>query len=224
VTSHGLGRIAALDSRDRAYLLRAALPTVTRRNRSWPFFAQPLDQGPTGTCVEHGWRHWGLCAPVISVRQLRLLPQYSLYREMILVDEFTDNDNDTELQLGTSVRAGAKIMQKHGFLSVYGWAFDIGTAIDWLCSQGPLVFGTRWTTGMFTPSAEGFVTDTGTEAGGHCYAAIGWSEKRGAMRFMNSWGGSWGQKGRFWMTGETVTRLLAADGECCTALEVRQGG
>lgn len=195
---------------------------MQRKNMFWPMFNQPLDQGNTGTCVEHGWRHWGMAAPIVSTRKLALIPRYGLYREMIGVDEWTDNDNDTALQMGTSVRAGAKVFQQRGFLTTYGWAFRADPAIDWLCEHGPLVIGINFYGGMFTPDKEGFIRPTGSIEGGHCMCLLGWSEKRGAVYGTNSWGVDWGPlKGRFWMAGEDFERLLREDGECCSALEIR---
>jgi len=223
VVNYGLGRLPARDDRDNRYLLRSLVPleAVQRRNKHWALFAGPLDQGNTGTCVEHGWRHWGMAAPVISTKKLARIPQYALYDEMIAIDEWSDNDIDPRREFGTSVRAGARIFQQRGFLTVYGWVFEIETAIDWLVSQGALVFGTNWLQGMNQTDASGFVYDTGRVLGGHCYTAIGWSETRGAMRFINSWGSGFGEKGRFWMTGETVDRLLRANGEACSSVELR---
>lgn len=223
MNEHGLGCLRAPDARDHHFPLRSLLAVrVHRKNTFWPMFNLPLNQRATGTCVEHGWKHWGMAAPIVSTRKLAKIPQYDLYREMIGIDEWTDNDNDTDLQMGTSVRAGAKVFQQHGFLTSYGWAFDADTAIDWLVTQGPLVIGINWYNGMDTPSAEGFIHPSGGIAGGHCMCLLGWSEKRGAVYGTNSWGPGWGAlKGRFWMTGEDFERLLSEDGECCSAMEIR---
>jgi hypothetical protein len=163
-----------------------------------------------------------MAAPIVSTRKLAKIPQYDLYREMIAIDEWTDNDNDTQLQMGTSVRAGAKVFQNRGFLTTYGWEFSADPAIDHLCMFGPLVIGINFYGGMFTPDKEGFIRPTGSIEGGHCMCLLGWSEKRGAIYGTNSWGSGWGVlKGRFWMAGEDFERLLSEDGECCSAMEIR---
>jgi hypothetical protein len=162
-----------------------------------------------------------MAAPVVSTRKLAKIPQYDLYREMIGVDEFSDNDGDTALEMGTSVRAGAKVFQKHGFLDTYGWAFDIEPAVAWLQEHGPLVAGISWYTGFDDPDPQGFIKKTGSDEGGHCVCLLGWNQTRGAIYGINSWGPTWGPlRGRFWISGEDFEKLLAEGGECCTSLEV----
>lgn len=219
----GLGRLAAPDPRDRGFLLRAALPeTVVRKTRYWPNVAGPLDQGQTGTCVGHGWKGWMLTAPVVQTKPQAEPTAFTLYREATHVDEWDGNEDD--LQSGTSVRAGAKAVQAHGYLTSYGWAWDVDTIIDWLCVRGPAVLGMAWPEAFFDPDAGGVVhwPQGGSIAGGHCFLSLGWDQKRGRFRCLNSWGPRWGQRGRFWIDGETMERLLAADGECCTSMEVKR--
>lgn len=228
-TDRGLGRHHVEDHRDRDYLLRNIAPIDETRPRTqhWPFFAAPLDQGATGTCVEHGWRHWGMCAPTISTKRLKAVPQYDLYREMVTVDEWPQNDAEGgagwawhALQFGTSVRAGAKVFQRRGWLQTYGWIFKVDMAILWLSHRGALVGGFDWHDGMMQTDAQGFIHPTGRIRGGHCVCLIGWSEQRGAARGINSWGVDWGEKGRFWLKGEDLERLLNADGELCSSVEI----
>jgi hypothetical protein len=217
----GLGRRKAKDSRDYNYLLRSMVPLaeVKPKTKHWTLFHLPLDQGNTGTCVGHAWKHWMLTAPTIRTRADVEPRAFTIYRSACQYDPWPQND-DGDPEWGTSVRAGAKALQSRGFLDTYGWAFTVEDAIAWLVSSGPLVFGTNWTRDMFKPDAKGFVRYTGPVAGGHAYCAVGWSEQRGAMRFVNSWSSAWGQKGRFWMDGETVEQLLVDDGEACTAVEL----
>jgi hypothetical protein len=228
----GLGRIHAPDESDRNFLL-AELPqakVAQRVSHLWAYFDQIMDQGDTGTCVGHGWKGWLATAPVIqSDTQMPPYP-FDIYDACIQVDEWTDNDHDTERQFGTSVRAGAKVLQSQGFISEYRWAYDVDTAADWLAGLdarghfvgGPLVIGINWYESMFYPDRDGFLRIAGSIAGGHCVCLTGWDNRRGFAYGINSWGNLWGKKGRFCMPGEVLARLLSEDGECCTSPEVRK--
>lgn len=218
ITDRGLGRIHKPDHRDRNYLLRAIAPIVApvRKTKHWPMFYKPLDQGNTGTCVGHGWKHWMLTAPTIRTTPDKEPSAFTIYREACVLDPWPQNDGG-DLHFGTAVRAGAKALQARGHIDTYGWAFTIDEVIDWLCNRGPLVIGVDWPEGMFTKDKAGFVHATGRVRGGHCVTLTGWSEELGAVRFPNSWG-DWG---RAWLSGEDLESLLYQDGEACSAVEVR---
>ena len=213
----GLGRRFSPDARDHAYLLRAAEATQPRRNKTWPLFSRHLDQGATGTCVGHAWRHLLTGTP----RPFRnpTPSAFEIYDRATVVDEWSDNDNDVNRQFGTSVRAGAKVLQGMGLIASYGWAYDIGTAIDWLCWKGPLVAGTIWMESMFERNKWGHigVDRGGRVAGGHAYLWAGWNEKRGAVYCVNSWR-DWGG---FFLAGEDAEWLLKQNGEVCSPTESR---
>ncbi len=223
----GLGRRAAPDHRDRGYLLRAALPeTVVRKTKYWAFFFQPPDQNGYGCCVGEGWKNWMLAAPTVQTKPDREPTAFTIYREAILIDEWADNDQDGDaMQIGTSVRAGAQVLQARGLLQSYGWCWDADTAANWLCTQGPLVIGIAFYDSFFDPDSTGFlkITPGARVVGGHCMLLLGWNERTGAARGINSWGAAWNgkQRGRFWIDGETLDRLLRNEGEACSAIEIR---
>jgi hypothetical protein len=122
-TPYGLGRLPARDERDRRFLLmeHPRAQTITKvLDKTWAFFSRPLDQGNTGTCVGHGWKHCLMAAPIVRKKDDKPSP-FDIYDAAIKVDEFPDNDNDTDRQMGTSVRAGAKVLQTLGLLDEYAW-------------------------------------------------------------------------------------------------------
>jgi hypothetical protein len=43
---------------------------------------------------------------------------------------------------------------------------------------------------------------------------------RGAFRIFNSWGPSWGQQGKAWLSYKEADGLIKNRGECVTAVEV----
>lgn len=193
----------------------------------WP--GPILDQGNTGTCVGHAWFSKIQGAPI---KQPPPMSAFDLYRRFVLQDEWSDNDGDSTatdagLQAGTSVRAGAKVCQSIGLLTNYVWAADADDVRAWhLANFGGVVFGVNWTTAMFRPDSQGFVSYTGPVEGGHSFASTGWNDRvrhNGryvrAVRCQNSWGQSWGQLGRFWIEMDDLAKLIADDGEACAAVE-----
>jgi hypothetical protein len=225
----GLGRLIAKDPRDHQFRLAAhplASAVVSRKSKTWSIFVKPLDQGNTGTCVAHAWKGRLLAAPVIH-RQTEEPSPFQLYDECIKLDEWTENDVDPDRQYGTSVRAGAKALVARGLISEYRWTDQVDEAADWISGVdsegnfvgGPVVIGIDWFYGMFTPDPSGTIHPTGGVAGGHCVLLIGWDEKRGRFRGLNSWGSNWSQNGRFWLSGEDAQTLFDRGGEVCIPSE-----
>lgn len=234
-----LGRRHAPDPRDLNHPMRLQLDPF--RDQFFPTGIPPgsryynpgpvLDQGATGCCVAFGWTGKANAAPIM---QMLPFTPFDLYRAIVQIDEFPDNDfekslPDDELQSGTSVRAGAKAMQKGGYLSRYLWAQSVEDSRAWhLAGFGGTVIGVNWTSQMFKPDSDGFISYTGTIEGGHCVETTGWNDHvlhNGkpvrAVRIQNSWGRSWGQNGRAWIAEDDLARLMADDGEVCAASELR---
>jgi hypothetical protein len=221
-TLPGLGRLFHPDPRDwplRAVAAPAQEP-VERRTKIWTMRYRWLDQGATGTCVGHGWKHELLCEPTRSTKRLGSPTPFDIYDAAISIDEWTENDGDTARQFGTSVRAGAKVLQALGLLDHYAFVQSIHEAIDWLCSPrgGPLVTGFNWYETMFERNAAGFLTIGGAIRGGHCTLAHGWDNRRGAVKCLTSWR----DFGPFWLAGEDFERLLREDGEACAPVDRAQ--
>jgi hypothetical protein len=224
VTDLGLGRRQAPDERDERFPVGLLLPIQAseRRWRYWWTGGAWLDQGATGTCVGHAWGHYIEDGPVTH---RGTIDPYGIYRDAVAVDEWPDNDHETtasegRLQFGTSVRAGAKVLQRRGLISQYRWAFDLPTVVDTLLELGPVVAGTWWYESMFRPAPDGRVTVSGGRAGGHAYLLNGVNVDRRLVRAKNSWGREWGRDGSFWLTFDDLDRLIAEQGEACLALEV----
>lgn len=138
------------------------------------------------------------------------------YQRAQTMDEWPGEDYD-----GTSVRAGAKVLQDTGFISEYRWAWDGMEAIRAVLDIGPVVVGTNWYEGMFEPNDRGLVVPSGSIAGGHAYLIDGANLNRGLVRLKNSWSKSWGRGGRAVMTITDFSRLISEDGEACLATELR---
>lgn len=212
---YGLGRRYKEDERDRAYPMQTALPQESAgiTYRYWWTGGAWMDQGATPTCVGHAWAHWLEDGPVTQ-------PEYdanpfSIYTQAQKIDEWPGED-----YAGTSVRAGAKVLQREGLISEYRWAWTLDTIIQALLTTGPVVVGTPWHEGMSNPDADGFVVPTGSVVGGHAYLATGINTSREIIRFKNSWGRGWGKRGHFYMRLEHAEKLISHRwSEACLALE-----
>lgn len=229
-----LGRIAIPDNRDLQHLLRAARPAAF----TTPIDQLPLrkhyqrgallDQGSTGTCVEHGLEAKLRGAPV-KVGDVRLPARYTVYDRAIQLDESADNDHDIDRTMGTTVRAGCKVLQAMGMILEYKWVYSVEETLQWILGgHGGLVLGIDWWSGMDEPSAEGVIRMTGNLRGGHCLYAYGADRQANFIDLQQSWGPGWGgwtQSGRRVNAGcarlplTDLKRLLDGNAELVTIVE-----
>lgn len=218
----GLGRLYSLDARDEGYQLRQALvlPPVLRTWRHWTPGKPILNQGEFPHCVAYAWKQWLTASPI---RQGHQVDTVEVYNQAQLIDEWPGEDYD-----GTSVRAGAKILQQRGFISNYLWAASMEEIKQWILTKGPVVIGSNWYSSMSQPlwsdydGLEGYwIKPEGNLDGGHAWTIVGFSLNRHAFRMLNSWGDSWGQHGKAWIAEEHVAQLLLEQGEACTSEEIK---
>ena len=220
-----LGRRHAPDERDIAFPFKLALPELPVKpvptSKFWRSGRPILDQGRFPQCVAYAWKQFLMAAPIMQGRKL---DAQEVYEQAQAIDEFSD----TPPAGGTSVRAGAKVLQLKGFIGNYLWATTIEEIKQWVLQHGPVVMGTNWYSEMFTGHVEthsllqGFwVVPNGELVGGHAYVCQGYSLRRHAFRCLNSWGSGWGNWGKFWIAEEHLDYLLQQQGEACTATEVR---
>jgi hypothetical protein len=209
----GLGRIHVPDPRDANYPLRALVaPEAPLKTRYWRT-GPTLDQGQTPECVGYGWRDWLNASPIMD-KSGNPPTADNIYQAAQQIDGIPLPHE------GSTVRAGAQVMQSQGRLAEYRWAANLNDVLQWLSQSGTVVLGTVWQEAMFTPDQNGVVHLGGGVAGGHCYLAIGLSVEKRMVRCLNSWG-NWGQRGRFWLHWNDLEGLLADDGEACAAVEKR---
>jgi hypothetical protein len=213
--TYGLGREYAPDERDRNFLMSAVMRRSTRTHRYWFQGGWWGDQGSLPHCVAFGWTHWLEDGPIVhdDVPPPLLVPK-DLYDAAQLVDEWPGTDYD-----GTSVRAGAKVLKSWGHIQQYRWAFSLSDVVNALLEMGPVVVGTKWYQGMFSPDANYFIHPTGSVAGGHAWVLNGVNTKEQRLRLKNSWGRNWGRTGNAFISFDDFEMLLEDDGEACIAVE-----
>lgn len=236
----GLGFRPKPDPRDDRYPIRLALepllarfPTDVPEGSKHYMILRRWIQGATGTCVEHGWRHFCEMSPIMQRLPYK---QFDFYRKIIQRDEWIDNDHEATgpvegLQSGTSVRAGGEQLRDDGLIQSYLWAHTVAEVRAWLLVVGPGVAGLPWLTGMMARDADGFVNATGQEEGGHCVAFKGWSDlirsrgkivKRNGVRVRGvRFVQSWNAYDYAWIAEDDLARLMTGYGEFCAPTEMR---
>lgn len=231
-TEHKLGRIIVEDERDQNFPMRSLLPKQTpgETYKYWWASGWWGDQGRTPHCVAYSWVHWIEDGPITHFYENRdfdpsyektgnhqsLFKTSDVYNEAQKLDRWPGTNYD-----GTSVRAGAKVLQKRGVIGEYRWAWDIDTVVNALLMLGPIVVGTWWYTSMFYPDDEHVIKVGGGKAGGHAYVLNGVNLDKGLIRIKNSWGRQWGKKGHAYISISDFERLLHEHGEACIATELK---
>lgn len=213
----GLGRLPSADERDKNFLMKTILPkTVTITSKYWDDRGWWGDQGALPQCVGYSLAHWLENSPITHKATPPVVPPSVIYSQAQKIDEWPGEDYD-----GTSVRAGAKVLQDMGFIGEYRWSFDLATTIDAVLTKGPVVVGTNWYESMFYPT-NGLIKVSGNVAGGHAYLINGVNTNNKLFRIKNSWGQSWGIKGRAYISFSDMERLIHEDGEVMLGVEINK--
>lgn len=211
----GLGRFHAPDERDERYLLRDLSGTPSLDSLpEYRYWYSPvcLDQGPVPQCVGYSTKTMLMNGPV---RQTDPDPTpKALYDYAQRHDAWPGEGYD-----GTSVRAGMKAAVHFGKVTEYRWAFTVEDVVRWLLTNGPLVVGFSWFSGMSRPDADGFMRPTGETEGGHAFGLIGANREQRKVRALNNWGRDWCEDGKAWLSFDALEYLLNDAGEAACAVE-----
>ena len=213
-----LGRIPSLDPRDKKHPLSAITPqratVATRYWRTGPV----LDQGSQPHCVAFAWAQFLLSAPSMTRLTSPTLFARALYMRAQELDEWEGSNYD-----GTSVRGGVKALEEQHRIKEYLWTKDEDVIRRYVLSRGGLVLGVDWYTGFFEPKKIGgeyWLEPSGVVEGGHAIYEKGYSEKRSAHRWLNSWGKRFAYNGAVWIHRDVLKDLSKAEGfEACSAVE-----
>lgn len=185
-------------------------PIVTQY---WEDYAY-LDQGPDGACVGFGFSGELASTPEV-VNGITNATAKALYLAAQKVDEWPGESYE-----GTSVLAGAKVVQSQGYYTGYYWAFDEHDVAITVSNYGPVVIGVNWYSGMMDPDSNGYLHPTGSVVGGHCVVVIGINVEKGYYVIRNSWGSSWGDNGEAKLIRSDMARLMSEQGDVCKPVRV----
>ena len=207
MTDRTFDRLPSFDPKSKNYPIRALLTPTTPRSYTWGC-TQVLNQGAEGACVGFGWAGELQAKPVVVPVTNDRARQ--IYHEAQQLDEWPGENYE-----GTSVLAGAKVLQKHGFLSEYRWAFSLDDALIALGYHGPIVTGFTWKSGMMEPDSEGYIHYTGDDVGGHCTFWRAVNVRRRGLLVQNSWDLDWGMNGCAHMSWDDFGLAMENGGEVC---------
>lgn len=232
-----LDRIKQFDERSRQFNIREQVEGKQPRSYTWRCDWW-LDQGSEGACVGFAWTHELLSTPVVvrdpipSDKDAQRFAREDVYWEAQRIDPWPGGayPNAGSLYEGTSVLAGAKVIQNHGFIDQYRWAFSLDDAMLAVGYEGPAILGTNWYEGMWDTDDDGYISPTGAIVGGHAVLwngiAVRYSGEdrkvdydKSYATIHNSWGREWGEDGAGKISLTDLRRLLNEEGEVCVPVK-----
>lgn len=173
----------------------------------------PLDQGQIGSCTANA-----LCGALNSApnfvphslpkRELDAIKLYQLETKME-GEPYPPNDP------GGSGLMVCKAAKQLGWIKSYTHTFSTQTALLALVIR-PVIAGVNWYSSFDRPDPKTGVVSIAKNAtvrGGHEVVALEIRERDELVGFENSWGHSFGQGGRFYMSFDTLDRLLREQGD-----------
>ena len=170
-----------------------------------------LDQGQTGHCVGFTGADFMGDDPVMESVSNDL--GHTLYYECKVIDGEPGAEN------GSNMRSIAIALKNRGRITAYAFAKSIQEVVDWVTAKGPVMVGTDWYDGMFTPDAKGYVLPTGKIVGGHAWSIIGYEPATETFICQNHWGPNWAVQGLFRLHKADAERLLSGNGEAVVTVE-----
>ena len=203
--SHRLGRHVEHDPRSREFGVRALAPV---ESIAWHRHVGIFNQESLGSCT--GEAMTGALSTEPFTHHFHQKKAVELYHEATELDSIPGAypPDDT----GSTGIAVAKAALQDGYISRYEHAFSLDESLSALMN-GPVITGINWYTDMDQPDANGLVRVGGTIRGGHevCVVAVDVDEK--TIRFANSWGTEWGDRGYGLLSWDDWERLLHEEGD-----------
>lgn len=206
------------DSRSRLFSFNTQGKTLS--SVTHPRFISILNQGQVGSCTGNagigalGTNPLHKALPNNNPYSLDQAGALKLYSAATVIDGGSPYPPTDDGSYGLSI---AKALKNAGVISSYQHTFSLNSALIAL-SLYPILVGINWYEGMFTPDPDGRVRITGSVAGGHEVMARQLDVENSRVWFDNSWGITWGVKGRFYLTFADLGTLLSQQGDVIVLL------
>jgi hypothetical protein len=214
-----LGRNLHHDPRSLAYSAPGSTPQTT----TWKRVTPVLDQGNLGSCVGNAFTgvlgsdvYFETIPKSIALDEPFAVNLYSLATKLDqFPGEYPPDDS------GSSGLGGAKAVRSLNLASGYTHATSLAACYT-LIKAGPFAVGFSWHAGMDNPNSEGIVHAIGAVRGGHEFEVLNYDAGRGLWECVNSWGGSWGKSGHFYIPDADFDALLHEQGDATQLTPISQ--
>jgi hypothetical protein len=180
------------------------------RDRTWRR-GLPYDQGNTSSCVAQTAK--GILNTALMSAKLPYYKRSHLSTDYIYAMAQQNDEWPGEAYDGTSALGAMKALADTGIIKEYRWCFGVQDVLQTLSNIGPVGIGINWKSGMWDTDGNGFIHATGPNEGGHEVELIGIDLKERCVIGMNSWGQSWGVKGRFKLSWDDLGVVLDDSGD-----------
>lgn len=193
------------DSGDKQKILRS-IPT-THETRLWkPQF--DLGWQSDYSCVGHAWASFLACRPT----RIKVDPE-GLY----LIAKQNDGWKGTNYK-GTTIEAGAKVLQMLGILEEYRWGNKLKAICSHLLEVGPIVAAINWYEQMDDVGDNGIMAIEGKFMEYHAVLVCGCDTKRKRLTIKNSWGSLWGKGGYGYLSFKDTEKMIEDGCEFCAGI------
>lgn len=217
VQNRVLNRVYVPDDRDYPVISLLGASPTTLTEKFWWDDGWWGNQGETSECTAYSWTHWmednALNQPLLESLSHPLWNVDAFYTKLQKNDGIAGVGYD-----GSTVRAGAKVLRELNILEEYRWAKTIDEMSQSILTIGPVVCGTSWYQGMFSPNSAGFIRPTGGIAGGHAYVINGVDTVKKYFRIKNSWGRDYGVNGHAYISFDDFATLMYMNGDVCVPI------
>lgn len=214
-----LGRYVHHDPRSLQYpyLLE---PTATVASVKHTRYIPVLDQGNLGSCTGNatvGALGTGdFYATIPAGTSLDETLAVKIYEKATTLDNVPGSYPPTDT--GSSGLAVAKAAQGFGFISGYQHALNTTAALAALAAK-PIIVGVNWYEGFDRPDSSGHVSISGSVRGGHEFVLDELNVEGSYVGATNSWGTTYGEKGRFFFSFDALDQLLSEQGDATVFVE-----
>lgn len=196
------------------------------------YYGPVLNQGQTPRCVGYGSALVRTTTQFRDAHRLVGFDPDELYDECKKVDGWAGDGTYPRVALDILLHRGMKVatspeageVGQFRKIEAYARLSSIDEVKVAIHKFGAAGIGSPWYRSWYTPGRFGVLPEPDVDDGGHFWTAVGWSDRRQALRGQNSWGPEWGSRGRFWVpyafVGDLSDTSVAASWEAWRTIDL----